>query len=313
MTDNSPVYWEVQRADNTWFSLHTYAWSVKSFGGRRFFAGAKRGEDVQLPHRRGRIWVPKTREAQLYDINMWVFPTNEDGSRDPDKTVEQKAHENWRKIIDAVDQEGLFRLRKRWFTDDSIKEDFHTDIESALAYAEFLDGNGPDADDGRGFYINLTFSLPDPYFYSNQIIDGFSATDKANAALTLTNDSNTSFTCAGDAITDHIYLHFASSGTSNPKVTFPDGNWVQLITPSGFSASDGVVVDFHRGIAVKSTLAGYLDGTPSSTTYVNGLIRRNPYFQNWPTLDPTKDPAQSVTLHTAASGTVKLVYDPAYR
>lgn len=309
-TDNSPVYWEVQRADGTWFSLHTYAWSVKSFGGRRWFAGAKRGENVQLPHRRGRLYVPKNRESQTYDINMWVLPLNADGSKDPDKTVEQKAHENWRQIIDAVDQEGQFLIRKRWYPDDSTRDTFRTDIASAIGQAEFIDGSGPDTDDGRGYYTNLTFSLADPYFYGNTIIDGFDGTDKAATATTLANNSTTSLTVTGDAPTDHIWLSFSSMSTSNPKITFPDGNWVQVLSSAMTDQTSNIVVDLRNGLAIRKPLSDYLDGDYDGT-YVNGLVRRNPYFSNWPTLDPMKGSTAVIT--TAGSGTMKIVYDPAYR
>lgn len=310
--DNSPVFWEIQKADGTWFSLHTYAWSVKSFGGRRFFAGAKRGEDLQLPHRRGRIYVPKTREAQTYDINMWVFPTNADGSRDVSKTVEQKSHENWRKIVDAVDQEGQFRIRKRWYPDNAVKENFRTDVVSAIGMAEFIDGSGPDSDDGRGFYGNLTFQLADPYFYGRQIVSGYTATNKYAEAITLTNGAQTTISVQGDAKTDHLWLFINNPGTSNPKITFPDGNWIQLV---GAVQTGTVIVDCRNGFTVlkgsaASESINYLNGDASGTVY-NGKIRRNPYFQNWPTLDPMDPSRNKITV--AGSGTIKLLYDPAYR
>lgn len=308
--DNSPVYWDIQRADGTWFSLHTYAWSVKSFGGRRWFAGAKRGENVQLPHRRGRLWVPKTRESQTYDINMWVLPFNTDGSKDPDKTVEQKTHENWRAIVDAVDQEGQFLIRKRWYPDNSTRDTFRSNVASAIGQAEFIDGSGPDSDDGRGFYGNLTFSLADPYFYGNQIVDDYDAADKAAAATTLTAGGSTSISVAGDAPTDHIWLSVSGFGTSDPRFVFPDGNWVQLLTSGLTDTSSNVVIDLRNGLAIRKSLSGYLGGDYDGT-YLNGQIRRNPYFQNWPTLDPNKYPSSSIV--TTGSGTMKLVYDPAYR
>lgn len=309
-TDNSPVYWEIQKADGTWFSLHTYAWSVKSFGGRRFFAGAKRGDNVQVPHRRGRLYMPKTRESQTYDINMWVFPTNSDGSRDTTKTVEQKAHENWRKIIAAVDQEDQFRIRKRWHKDSSLKNNFASDIESAVGLAEFIDGSGPDSDDGKGFYVNLTFSLADPYFYGNQIDAGYTAAAKAASATVLTNNDETSIVLTGDAPTDHIWLSISGAGSSDPKIVFPDGNWIQLLTSAMSGSNDEVIIDCRNSTALKKSLVGYLNGNVSGT-YVNGLIRRNPYFQNWPTLDPTKPASNEITV--TGSGTIKLLYDPAYR
>lgn len=309
-TDNSPVYWELQKADGTWFSLHTYAWSVKSFGGRRFFASAKRGDDLQLPHRRGRLYVPKSREAQTYDINMWVFPTNVDGTTDITKTVEQKAHENWRKIIDAADQDGQFRLRKRWYKDNSIKENFKTDVADAIALAELLDGSGPDSDDGHGYYMSMTFSLADPYFYGKQLVDGYSAATKAASAVTLTTPGTTVVTVDGDAPTDHVWLSLSNMGTSDPRITFPDGNWIQLISSALTDNTSNIVIDCRNSLAIRKSLSAYLGGDHSGT-YVNGLIRRNPYFQSWPTLNPKNPTTNQLTV--TGSGTIKLLYDPAYR
>lgn len=276
MTNNAPVYWELQKSDGSWFSLHTYAWSVKSFGGRRFTTGTKRGEDLQLPFHRGRIWVPKTRDMQVFDMNLWVLPFNEDGSRDGTKTVAQKMHENWRKIINAVDQEGQFVLRKRWYKDDStISNQFTTGITSATALAEFIDGSGPSTDDGKDFYINLTFALTDPYFYTS------------HSSVTLPGAG----TVAGEAPTNHVTITF-TAGT-NPKITFADGNWIQY----NGTVSGSVVVDVFNGSAT------------SGGNYVNGLITRNPEFSHWPMLVPGT--AYPTLSGTGAAGSIS--YDEAYR
>lgn len=316
MTNNAPVYWEIQKEDGSWFSLHTYAWSVKSSGGRRWVAGAKRGEDLMLPHRRGRMWMPKTREAQNFELNMWVFPTNEDGSKDPTKTIEQKAHQNFRKIIAAADQEGQFRLRKRWHEDDSVLADFgsQTNVATAIGLVEFLDGSGPDTDDGKGFYTTLTLTMPDPYFYGNQITGSgesdYTVADKVATATTLTNNGNTVINLAGEAPTDHLYISLVNAGSSNPLIVFPDGNWIQYLSSAAASPNTEVIIDCRNGLALQKSYTNYFSGDRSGT-YVNGLIRRNPYFQNWPTLNPAKYP--SSTIATAGSGTMKLIYDPAYR
>ncbi len=313
MTNNAPVFWEVCKADGSWFSLHTYAWSVKSSGGRRWTAGAKRGEDLLMPHVRGRVFQQKTREAQNFELGMWVFPTNEDGSKDANKTVEQKAHQNFRKIISAVDQEGQFFLRKRWHEDDSVRNDFGTqsNVASAIGTVEFMDASGPDSDDGKGYNMNLTLTMADPYFYGN-VITGpgnpgdYTVTDKTNTAITLDSNGYTPINVMGDAPTDHIWLSFA--GGSDAIVAFPDGNWIQYLG----SQSDGseVIIDCRRGLAIRKDMFSYFSGDYSGV-YLNGLIRRNPYFTNWPTLNPAKYPTS--TIGAAGGGSMKLVYDPAYR
>lgn len=313
MTNNSTVYWDLLKADqSTWFSLHTYAWSVKSFGGRRWVAGAKRGENIMLPHRQGRIYVPKLREAQTFDLNMWVLPTEEDGRKPIGKTVEQKTHENWRKLIAAFDQEGQFWIRKRWHLDSSTATQFQTGggVTSALALAEFLDASGPDSDDGKGFYGNISLSIADPYFYGNQLVGGWTGADKVATGVGLAGGGN-NVTLQGEAPTDHVFLTISGSAGGNPRITFPDGNWVQLLTSELANPGAEYVIDFKNGIAVQANTAAYLENPTNVTSYVNGVVRRNPYFQNWPRLDPNRYPISTITVTGDAS--VSMIYDPAYR
>lgn len=315
---NSFVYWDLQRADGSWFPLHTYAWSVKSFGGRRFMGAPKRGDNLAVPFRRGRLYVPKTRESQNYDINMWVFPLNQDGSKDPNKTIEQKAHENWRKIIAAVDQEGEFRLRKRWYDEASSLDDFKSgaNVKSAVAMAEFLDGSGPGSDDGKDFYIDLTFTLADPYFYDNQIFGTFTASDKVATATTLNLNSTTNVPLRGDTSTTHVYIEIALTGSYpttsyDPLITFADGNYIKLQASSLTNQSGYVTIDCHNGIAAQTSLTNYLNGG-AITNYVNGLIVRNPKFLTWPTIDPRNGVA-TTPIRADGTGTIKVVYDAAFR
>ena len=313
MTNNSTVYWDILKADGaTWFSLHTYAWSVKSFGGRRWVAGPKRGENIMLPHRQGRIYVPKLREAQTFDMNMWVFPLEEDGRKPVGKTIEQKTHQNWRKIISAFDQEGEFWIRKRWHEDDSVKNEFQAggSVSSALALAEFMDASGPDSDDGKGFYGNIQLSIADPYFYGNQMVGGFGPADKAATAVGIP-VGTTNVALQGEAPTHHLFLHINGSGGGNPRVVFPDGNWVQVLTSELSNPGWDITIDFERGVAVVANPVAYFNNPNDGYMYINGLIRRNPYFQNWPRLDPNKTPVAAITHQ--GDGNVGLIYDPAYR
>ncbi|TXH11862.1 MAG: hypothetical protein E6R04_00055 [Spirochaetes bacterium] len=316
---NSHVYWDLQKSDGTWFPLHTYAWSVKSFGGKRFFTGTKRGEDVALPYRNGRIYTPKIREAQNYDINMWVFPTNQNGTRDPDKTIEQKTHENIRKIIAAVDQEGQFRLRKRWYDESSTSNGFSAgqNIKSAIAMAEFIDGSGPSSDDGKDYYLDLTFSLADPFFYGRHIHSGYPISSFVSSAVTLNNNSTTQILKEGDVPSSNVYIEITLSGSyslpaENPVIQFPNGNWIELQAHALSSKSGTIVIDCANGIAARSTLTNYLSPTGEISTYVNGLIRRNPRFMSWPQID-TSLSGSHVTISSTGSGTIKLAYNPAYR
>lgn len=318
VNNNSFIYWDLQKADGEWFSLHTYAWSVSSFGGRRFFTGAKRGEDLSLPYRVGRIWTPKSREAQNYDINMWVFPFNADGSVDPTKTVEQKADENFRKIVSAVDQEGQFRLRKRWYGDTASRTGFESGqgVQSAIAMAEFLDGSGPSSDDGRDFYMDLSFTLADPYFYGRHIHAGYTSTQFVASATTLVPGTN-NIPREGDAPSPRVFIEITLNNNypnalANPRIQFPDGNWLELQAHSLPDKTGTVVIDCQKGLVVRSTLKNYLDGVAFGTV-LNGRLKRNPQFTAWPKINPTTSSGATLPIVASGNGTIKLAYDPAYR
>jgi hypothetical protein len=249
-------------------SLHTRAWSVKSFGGRRFFGPAKKGANLDLPFQRGQIYLPKTLNSLAFDMNMWVLPLNQDGTPDSVLTREEKAHENWRTIIETVDIEGEFDLVKRWYDGTSVK--------SATARAEFLDGSGPDSDDGRGFYFNLQMMLADPYFYVPL------------SAFTVTGG----ITSQCEAPSDHVVIRFTNG--VNPRITFHDGNWVQF---NGNAGTTDVVIDCRLGTATQGS------------THVNGLITRNPAFMSWPQIFVGLN-----NIYLSGSGAAAtLQYDAAYR
>ena len=258
MTNNSPVYWT-----GNGLSLHTHAWSVKSFGGRRWAGPSKRGEDRLIPFRRGRMRTRKLPESQVLNLNMWVIPVNTDGTKDPNLTRVQKAHENWRTIVESLNVDGPFDLTKRWYEGSTIK--------SATAQAEWIEGDGPSADDGSGFDFRATLLLADPYFYD----------PVPEAAI--------GGTILGDVPTDHVVIKF-NSGT-NPRLTLPNGNWIQY----NGTVSSPVTIDVLDGLAMQGS------------SYVNGLIVRNPKFPDWPTLVPGTTPVLS------GGGTGTIQYDAAYR
>lgn len=224
MTNNSPVYWTANG-----LSLHTMAWSVKSFGGGRFAGPAKVGDDLRVPFRRGRIRTRKSRDAKVYDLRMWVLPTTEDGKRSSTLTREQQAHENFRRIVAAVDIEDQFTLAKRWWDGSTIQ------VASALA--EYVEGGGPSADDGTGFDFTITLILADPYFYAAPATVGTGLV-----------------TVGGEVPTDRYTLTFLNG--ENPRLTTPDGNWIQY---QGFpSSGSGITIDMRTGLAMEG--AFYVNG-----------------------------------------------------
>lgn len=215
MTNNSPVYWTANG-----FSLHTMAWSVKSFGGQRWVGASKRGEDLQVPFVPGRIYVPKFRDARTFNLSMWVLPLDPaTGAKDTTMTDVQRAHANYLSIIRAVDIEGQFDLVKRWWEGGAV--------HYATARAEYIEASGPDSDDKPGYDFSITLSLADPYFYSNTPVVV----------------SGGAFTVQGDVPTDHVT--FSLNVTGPARVDMSDGNF---FTYSGGAGT--LTIDSLTGIAM---------------------------------------------------------------
>lgn len=247
VSNNSPVYWTANG-----LSLHTRAWSVRSFGGRRFFGPGKRGADTAVPFRNGRLPVKKSREAQALDLDMWVIPLTPDGLKDGVLTREQRAHTNYRTLVSTLDIDGQFPIIKRWYDG--------TEIVAATGYAEYLEGSGPPSDDGRGFSCGFTLTMADPYFYQAAISTGLTA-------------GVTNVDVQGEVPTDHVIVKIVSG--SNVRVTLPDGNWIQFNdTISGTE----VIIDCHNGSVTRGN------------QFVNGLVSRNPLFPEWFRLTPGVTP-----------------------
>lgn len=262
MTNNTGLYWEANG-----LSLHTYAWSVSTFGGRRYVPPNKRGEDLQFPFRKGRKYVRKTRDMQIQNLKMWMVPLSTDGTRDTGKTIDQKFHENWNTILAAVDVDGQFPLVKRWWEGTTVK--------TATATAEYVGGIEPQVEGMRAEF-ELEFLMADPYFYV------------AKSAVAIG-----TITVEGNATSDHIVLSL-SAGT-NPKVTFPDGNWVRY---AGTVGGTPAIINCATGTA------------KIGSTYVNGLIERNTAFPEWPTMAPGSN---ALVLSGTGGPAGTIAYDAAYR
>lgn len=265
MANNSPVFWSVAQlgAPNIEFSLHTMAWSVKSFSGTRFAGPSKRGENISVPFRNGALYTPKMRGAKSFTMSMWVLPHHPDGGKDPSMTYEQRSHANYLAIMDAVDVDGLFLLKKRWWENGAV--------QVAVAQAEFIQASSADSDDKLGFNLSIDVSLADPYFYG---------------AVSASRALGSPYPVLGNVKTSHVYLTL-TGGSAPIRVTFPDGNWVQYI---GSFAGGPVTLNLDSCSATQGA------------NYVDGLIQRNPAFSEWPMLRPTGAGVVTVAVSGGGTG-----------
>jgi hypothetical protein len=58
--------------------LDTLAFNIETFSGRIAMSG-KRGENIVIPGRHGKLWRPKRLDSTPYTLKMWVRGCNEDG------------------------------------------------------------------------------------------------------------------------------------------------------------------------------------------------------------------------------------------
>lgn len=219
MTNLTPIYW-----DWNGVSLNTPKWSVTTFGGNRHSVPQRRGENLQLPFRPGRVRMKKYRDQRVLDLPMWLAPCDNNGVEDPDRTPEQRMHENWYDLMELLDTEDESLLTKRWYNADG-------DVEAATGLAELADATQPSwvADGTLSFTVSL--AMADPYFY---------APPTAAVAVGAIN-------VAGTAPTDKITLTMG-----NGRVTFPDGNWIQ------YNGTGTAVLNFRDMTALKAGV--YVNG-----------------------------------------------------
>jgi hypothetical protein len=146
--------------DETWtingVLLNTYAYNISTLSGREVLP-VVRGENAQVPQRRGRIWVPKTVDQVTRTLAMWVRGSDVDGDISNDPTAQ--FNENLRAI-------------KRLFADTSQQ----LEIEKKVRYLDgLLTLTGRASHDGgmspewQGHRTIATFSVDlvfaDPYWY----------------------------------------------------------------------------------------------------------------------------------------------------
>lgn len=197
MTNSTETYWEASGV-----SLHTEAWSLRTWGGGRNATVPMRGEDYVLPFREGRTYRKKTRDSRVMPLAMWILPLSPDGTRYPGMTMEEAKEKNWELITSLFDTEAPFALTKRWRENGEIKV--------AVATAELLGEIEPTISGGHRIETTIIVQMSDPWFYGDVVSEAVGT-----------------ITVLGNKPTSRITLTL----TTGQRVTTPDGNWVQYNGP----------------------------------------------------------------------------------
>ena len=238
MTNTTATYWEASGV-----SLHTEAWSLRTWGGGRNATVPMRGEDYVLPFREGRTHRKKTRDSRVMPLQMWILPLNPDGSSDPDATFEEMRDRNWSLLTSLFDTEAPFALTKRWREAGQIKV--------ATATAELLGEMEPTITGGYRIETTVTLMLADPWFYGAEVTAPVGP-----------------LTVEGDRPTSRVVLTLSTG----QRVTTPDGNWVQYNGPGT------ATIDCRAGTAMSG--GSYVNGLVTRNPKFPEWLRLRPGAQN---------------------------------
>lgn len=192
MTNTTDVYWDLAGT-----SIETYAWNLNTRGGSLQGSPGVRGNNLDVPHRHGKIYVAKYRDSRVLDFSMWVIGQEQDGSIPADQKIQ--FDENLAILQNLFDFEGQRTLTKRWLEGITVK--------SAAALVEYAGGIEPTY---RGQYqagFNPSLLLADPWFY------------EAGIAITV---DGTAKTIRGSHATDKMSISLAAGA----RVTVGD-RWIQ--------------------------------------------------------------------------------------
>lgn len=149
-------YWDIDGTE-----LNTLAYNIESWGGSRLAPPPVRGENVHVPFRPGRIWVPKYADERIISLGMWVKGVTTAGAV-PAEGADDKFNQNWDTLLNLFYRPyEQFDLTKRWYE--------ATVLKSATARAAWHDGMSPDMWARRGATFVVDLMLADPYFYATEV------------------------------------------------------------------------------------------------------------------------------------------------
>lgn len=213
--------------------LQTYAYNISSWGGSRQSPPPLRGDNILIPHRAGRRWLPKQVDSRTITLGMWVVGADSDG------TVRDRAkfESNWRmlrKLLWTPDRE--ISLSKIFYNDAGV-------LTLAQAKAQFAGGLEPEMNGRTRAAFTVDLLLADPFFYSSRTL----------FTMTLPGSPTALVPAQGDVPTDTVMLALNGPLTT-PRVTNsgqPGGDiWVQY--NSNIATGETVTIDCRNFTAVRT-------------------------------------------------------------
>lgn len=111
LKNSTDEYWSIDG-----ISLHQYGWAVTTFGGARYDVPARRGENVQLAYRPGRIHKPKMADERIISLSFFLIGLRPDGEMPHRNDMRLQWNDSWdflRRLVWRAES-GQVELARRW-------------------------------------------------------------------------------------------------------------------------------------------------------------------------------------------------------
>lgn len=279
MTNNVTEYWEVQK-DGVWYSLHNYAYHVRTIYGGRLDPPSLRGENQYVAGVHG-SWHNNNKVPDQRTLGLGGFLTNRDEDNVAIDEINKKVgfNQNWRTLQQLLWREdgSTFGIRRRWYDETGA-------LIVGTGTAEF-GGNMSLSDHvpAAGAW-SCDLIMNDPYFYSTPVV--------TNVPIT----TPTVITNIGDVIA-HPQVIFNGTLT-NPQIDHDD-LWVRLGTAIGIGDSITVETSPRVQTVVRT----------SDDANLIGALTRNG-SRAWCPLRPGTN--TMVLSVSGGTGNVQITHTPAY-
>jgi hypothetical protein len=163
MASSSDEYWMIDGV-----SLHQYGWSVATVGGSRYDLPPRRGENIQLAYRHGRVHRRKYADSRTIELIMWVTGVDPaTGNSVDDARLQWNDSWDFLRRLVWKPNGAQVTLTRRWFlTVDGVRTMVASD-----AQAEIADTMAPTMTGRHRADFTMVLLLADPYFYGDQVVE----------------------------------------------------------------------------------------------------------------------------------------------